>query len=59
MLAETDKEVIEENIEVWRSEIYPSKWWLWIVIPGFLFSGLVVLIRLLKKGSQYYDQVVE
>ena len=59
MLAETDKEVIEENIEVWRSEIYPSKWWLWIVIPGFLFSGLVVLIRLLKKGSQYYEQVVE
>ena len=59
MLAENSKDVIEENIDVWRSEIYPSKWWLWVIISGFLFSGLVVLIRLLKNGSQYYEQVVE
>jgi hypothetical protein len=55
MLAETDKEVIEENIDVWRSELYPSKWWLWIIIAGFLFSGLAVLLRLLKRGSLAYE----
>lgn len=59
MLTEADTEVIEENIEVWRSEIYPSKWWLWIILSGFVFSGLVILLRLLKKGSLFYDQVVE
>jgi len=59
MLAENSKDAIEENIDIWRSEIYPSKWWLWVIISGFLFSGLVVLIRLLKNGSQYYEQVVE
>ncbi len=57
MLAETDKEVIEENIDVWRSELYPSKWWLWIIIAGILFSGLALLLRLLKRGSQIYDQL--
>jgi uncharacterized protein YoxC len=54
MLAEKSKEAIDENIDVWRSELYPSNWWLWlIIIPGFLLAGLALLLRILKKSSQF------
>ena len=54
LLAEKSKEAIDENIDVWRSELYPSNWWLWlIIIPGFLLSGLALLLRILKRSSQF------
>ena len=55
MLAEQSKNTIEENIDVWRSELYPSNWWMWVVIPGFLLAGLALLLKRLKKGARYYD----
>jgi hypothetical protein len=55
MLAEQSKNTIEENIDVWRSELYPSNWWMWIVIPGFLLAGLALLLRMFKKDARYYD----
>ena len=55
MLAEQSKNTIEENIDVWRSELYPSNWWMWVAIPGFLLAGLALLLKMLKKGARYYD----
>ena len=52
MLAETNKESIEENIDVWRSEISSSNWWIWVIILGVFTSGLVLLLSRLKKNSQ-------
>ena len=53
MLAEKSKEVIDENIDVWRSELYSSNWWIWLIIPGFILAGLALLLRILKKSSQF------
>jgi hypothetical protein len=55
MLAEENKDNIEENIDVWRSELYPTRWWIWIIILGVFSTGLVILINRLKKGSLATD----
>lgn len=52
MLAETSKDAIEENIDVWRSELSSSNWWVWVIILGVFTSGLVLLLSRLKKNSQ-------
>lgn len=45
---------IDDNIEVWRSELYPSNWWMWLIFAGIVLSFLAVIIgKLLKRGSQY------
>ena len=51
MLAETSKDAIEENIDVWRSELSPSKWWIWVIVLGIFTSGLILLLSRLKKNS--------
>jgi hypothetical protein len=58
MLVEEDMQAIENNIEVWRSEIYPSNWWLWVIFIGLLLSGLVLLLRVLKNNTQF-DNVTD
>jgi hypothetical protein len=55
MLKENNEEAIEENIEIWRSELYPSNWWIWLIIIGFLLAGLALLLKIIKKSSQHYD----
>ncbi len=55
MLAENSKDKIDDNIEVWRSELYPSNIWMWIIFAGILAAGLVLLIARLKKNSQALD----
>lgn len=58
LLTENSEAVIEENIELWRSELYPSYWWIWIVILGFILAGLTLLLRLLKKSARYDNMLV-
>ncbi|MFI5237622.1 MAG: hypothetical protein ACHQLA_06785 [Ignavibacteriales bacterium] len=58
MLDESTEKEIEENIAVWRSEIYPSTWWLWVVIVGIALGGLLFLLKILKNSSRY-DNVQE
>ena len=53
LLAEKSKKVIDENIDVWRSELYSSNWWIWLIIPGFLLAGLALLLKIIKKSSQF------
>ena len=55
LFTENNQATIEENIDVWRSELYPSRLWIWFIIPGFLLAGLALLLRMLKNGAQYYD----
>lgn len=52
MLAETSKDAIEENIDVWRSELSSSNWWVWVIILGIFTSGLILLLSRLKKNSE-------
>ena len=59
LLAEKSKIVIDENIEVWRSELYSSNWWIWLIIPGFFLAGLALLLKILKKSSLFYDSISE
>jgi len=54
MLNENNEKLIEDNIELWRSALYPSNWWLWIIIVGIGLGGLALLLgKLLKQGSKY------
>jgi hypothetical protein len=55
MLAENSKDKIDDNIEVWRSELYPSNIWMWIIFAGILAAGLVLLLTRLRKNSQALD----
>ena len=59
LLAEKSKIVIDENIAVWRSELYSSNWWIWLIIPGFFLAGLALLLKILKKSSLFYDSISE
>jgi len=52
MLAENNKNAIEDNIDVWRSELYPSHWWIWIIFLGVLTAGLAILLSRLRKNSK-------
>jgi len=58
LLTENSEAVIEENIELWRSELYPSYWWIWIIILGFILAGLALLLKLLKKSAKYDNMLV-
>jgi hypothetical protein len=59
MLSETNQDVIEENIDVWRSELYTSNIWLWIIILGVFTAGLAILLARLKRNSQMLQDAAE
>jgi hypothetical protein len=59
MLSEVNQEAIEENIDVWRSELYSSNIWLWIIILGVFTAGLAILLARLKRNSQMIQDSVE
>jgi hypothetical protein len=40
LLTIEQKDEIEKSIEEWKSELYPSKWWLYVL----LWSGIVIII---------------
>lgn len=58
MLDMNKEKVIEQNLDIWKSEIYPSTWWLWIIVIGIVLAGLALLLIVLK-GSSKYDAVGE
>ncbi|MFI5237240.1 MAG: hypothetical protein ACHQLA_04820 [Ignavibacteriales bacterium] len=59
MLEKSHQDIIEENIEVWRSELYPSKWWIWLIVLGIFTAGLALLISRLKRNSQALEMASE
>jgi hypothetical protein len=59
MLNESDEKMIEDNIEVWKSELYPSNWWMWLIFAGIVLSFLAVIIGKLLKRSSQYDALTE
>ena len=52
MLAENNKDSIDENIDIWRSELYQSNWWMLIVFLGVIAAGLALLVSRLRKKSK-------
>lgn len=52
MLAESNRNFIQDNIDVWRSELYPSNMWILILMLGVISAGLTLLISRLKKKSR-------
>jgi hypothetical protein len=59
MLTEDHQNIIDENIDVWRSELYPSIWWVWIIILGVFTAGLAILLARLRKNSQLIQNNVQ
>jgi hypothetical protein len=59
MLTEDHQNIIDENIDVWRSELYPSIWWVWIIILGVFTAGLAILLARLKRNSEFFVNASE
>jgi hypothetical protein len=59
MLTENHQDNIEDNIDVWRSELYPSIWWVWIIILGVFTAGLAILLARLKRNSEFFVNASE
>jgi hypothetical protein len=53
MLPENNEKVIEDNIEVWRSEIYPPSLWPWLIISFIVVAGIFLLLKIFRQSSKY------
>jgi hypothetical protein len=61
LLTEKQKDEVELNIEEWKSELYPSKWWLyvvlWLGIVIILIPAIIILIRRRRKSKLEYKDI--
>jgi len=63
LLTDKQKDEVELKIEEWKSELYPSQWWLyvliWCGIVIILVPAVIMLIRRRKKSKQVYKNIAE
>jgi len=52
MLSEENKDSIESNIAGWKSELYPSTLWIWIIIAGLLAASAVILLTRKRRTAE-------
>ena len=61
LLTVKQKDEVEKNIEEWKSEIYPSKLWLYIVIwcgiVIIIVPAVLILIRRRKKSKKEFKDI--
>jgi len=62
LLTEKQKDEVEMSIEEWKSELYPSKWWLYVVIwlgvVIILFPAVLIFIRRRKKPKEEHKDIL-
>ena len=44
LLTSTQKDEVENKISEWKAELFPSNWWMYIVIAAFAILILVVIV---------------
>jgi len=60
LLTEKQKDEVEMSIEEWKSELYPSKWWLYVVLwfaIVIIIIPAILLIRKRKKSQGEYKDI--
>lgn len=61
LFTDKQKDDIEKSIEEWKSELYPSKWWLyvliWCAIVIILVPAILIVIRRRKKSKQDFRDI--
>ncbi|MBT8383549.1 MAG: hypothetical protein KJO59_14520 [Ignavibacteria bacterium] len=59
LLTEENKDEIEAGIEEWKSELYPSKWWLYLILWIAIIAILVPVILLIIKKRKPKEAIRE
>jgi hypothetical protein len=59
LLTVEQKDEIEAGIEKWKAELYPSKWWLYLILWIVIVAILVPVILLIIKRRKSKDMVIE
>jgi len=61
LLTEKQKDEVELDIEEWKSELYPSKLWLYVVlwcgIVIIIIPAVLIFIRRRKKSKEVYKDI--
>lgn len=61
LLTAKQKDEIELSIEEWKSELYPSKWWLYVLLWSgiviIIIPAILILIRRRKKSKEVYNDI--
>jgi hypothetical protein len=59
LLTTEQKDEIEADIEKWKDELYPSKWWLYLILWIVIVAILVPVILFIIKRRKSKDMLVE
>jgi len=61
LLTAKQKDEVELNIEEWKDELYPSKWWLYVVlwfgIVIIIVPAVLILIKRRKKSKKKFQDI--
>ena len=61
LLTVEQKDEVEMSIEEWKSELYPSKWWLyvllWLGIVIIIIPAVLIFIKKRKKLKEKYKDI--
>ena len=61
LLTEKQKDEVEMSIEEWKSELYPSKWWLYVLLWSgiviVIIPAILILIRRRRKSKEDYKDI--
>lgn len=61
LFTDKQKDEIEKDIEKWKGELYPSKWWLyvliWVGIVVILVPTIIILIRKRRKSREEFKDI--
>ena len=54
------KDAVEASIEKWKGEVYPSQWWLyvilWVVITAIVVPVILLIIKKVKRSKSKLDK---
>ncbi len=61
LLTVEQKDEVEKSIEEWKSELYPSKWWLYVLLWSgiviIIIPAILILIKRRKKSKEEYKDI--
>jgi len=61
LLTVEQKDEVEMSIEEWKSELYPSKWWLyvllWLGIVIIIIPAVLIFIKRRKKSKEKFQDI--
>jgi len=56
MLTDENKNKMESKIAEWKNALYPSNWWIYLIIAGVIVAGAVLFFIMRKKPKSIANQ---